>query len=917
MSVVGAGLVGRETELATIAGFARDTSAGALVLRGGPGVGKSVLCDAGVAVAIDAGHLAVRATGVEAERELPLSGLHQLVHALRAHLDAVSEAERRVLSTILTGDVEHGLSPMASGSALLALAEAACAHHPVLLVVDDVQWFDEVSAQAVAFAGRRVSGTGVRMLLVVREEERGSFDATGLDDLGVHELTPDEAEHFLDQRHPGLTPQARTRVLAAAAGNALALEELAGAGRAGDLSDHHEEVPLTRRLVRVFGGRLAELDPVARAELLRGALDGAAAAPSGWARAGRYPMEGIEAAIELGLLRLDARGEPVFRHPLVRSAVVQSATVNERRAAHSVLAARYPNDLVRRAGHLAAATIDPDEAVADELESAARLAMRRGGAVAAIALLRRAAELSPRSEVRNARLAEAAYVAGQAAQLDTARELMAGVQARDVHELAAGVMAQAYAALYEDGDVVRTHRRLVGVLERAGDLDGVTLARLVNVLLAVSQYAADPVLWAATDTTIDALGERVEPRALIYRDAWGDVAGRGRGVRERLLRELLEIDQYEPWDVMRLAVAAYYTDALDEVRSALAAAVRSERSSGAVTNAMTMMHLQLLDQIGSGQWASAEQTGREGLELAREHGYVLFAHQFLVYLGLLAASRGDTEQAEQLRVEVETWARPRRLGLHLGYAEVIGVLNALGAGQYDDAYAAACAIAAPGQFPAYSHQAVRGILDFVEAAVRSGHLEEARVHARAASERGVGDVSPRFGLVVAGALAMTAEESEAGPLFEEAQAHPGAASFPFEHARITLAHGVWLRRNRQYARSRQVLERAVQLFTELGASPWLARAQGELRAAGTTVHHGAFAPVALSAQELQVVRLAAEGLSNKQIGERMFLSPRTVGAHLYRAFPKLGVTTRASLRSALDRAGLGDTTDTAQVGDAT
>ncbi|MFI2104525.1 AAA family ATPase [Isoptericola sp. NPDC019693] len=910
MSVVGPGLVGREVEVAMLADLASGRSDGALVLRGGPGVGKSALCDATVTQAVQAGHTVVRATGVEAESALPLSGLHQLVHALRAHRTGVDDAEQQVLSAVLTGDVSGALSPMACGTALLALAEAAGAHGPVLVVIDDVQWFDDVSAQAVAFVARRLNGgEPVRMLVAMRAGEQGGFDSSGLQEVPVRELTPDEAEFFLDSRYPQLTGQARQRVLAAAAGNVLALEELGRSGwpgtDSGDLAARGE-VPLTRRLERVFGRRLGELDAAARRELLRGALDGAAAASAGPAGAGRYPMRGVDAAIELGLLRLDNAGELMFRHPLVRSAVVQSSTVNERRDAHTVLAGRYPHDLVRRAGHLAAATIDPDEAVAAELEAAAHLAMRRGGAVSAIGLLQRSAELSPRGEARSRRLAEAAYVAGQSAQLGTARELMAGVQVHDPQEAAAGVMAQAYAALYEDGDVVSTHRRLVSLLDRSDGLDPVTRARLVNLLLAVSQYAADPALWSATDRTIDALGEQAEPLSLIYRDAWGDVAGHGPGVRDRVIQELERIHEHDPWDVMRLGVAAYYTDALDEYRSVLADAVRAERQSGAVANAMTMMHLQLLDQIGSGQWGAAEQTGRQGLDLAREHGYVLFAHQFLIYLGVLAASRGGAGRAASLAEEVEAWARPRRLGLHLGYVQLTAVLRALGDGKYEDAYAAACAITGPGQFSAYSHQAVRGVLDFVEAAVRSGHLDEARRHAQAAVDHGLSELSPRFGLVVAGARAMTADDEDAGRLFEVAESHPGTASFPFEHGRIALAHGVWLRRVRQYARARQVLERAVQIFTELGAAPWVVRAQAELRAAGTTVHHGAFAPVSLSSQELQVVRLAAEGLSNKQIGERMFLSPRTVGAHLYRAFPKLGVTNRASLRAALERSGLDD-----------
>ncbi|WP_393087833.1 response regulator transcription factor [Streptomyces sp. LN704] len=351
---------------------------------------------------------------------------------------------------------------------------------------------------------------------------------------------------------------------------------------------------------------------------------------------------------------------------------------------------------------------------------------------------------------------------------------------------------------------------------------------------------------------------------------------------------------------MRLGVAAYHLDALGDQRPLVRRVADREADSGAVTNAMTLLQLVMLDQINSGEWDAAERTGKRGLDLTATHGYALFAHQYHGFLGLIAAWRGDTEGATAALNRLDRWARPRGVGHLTQLAEAIGAAAHLTTGDFEGAYAYAGGLTAPGTFTPYSQQALRTLLDLVESAVHTGRTAQARAHAVAARDQGLPAISPRLAFLTAAALAMTEDDTRAREAFERAVAHPAGAEFPFELARVRLAQGMWLRRARERAAARTCFEQAAEIFDRLGAAPWARRTRAELRAAGAATGRSAHvAATALTAQERQIAELAASGLSNKEIGARLFLSPRTVGAHLYRVFPKLGISSRASLRDAL------------------
>lgn len=905
-------MVGRDEQRAELAAFVGSAAGLALVLRGETGVGKSVLLQDAAAVAEQAGHVVLRAAGVEAESGLPHAGLHQVLHPLLADVARLDDGTRAVFDTAFSRADGDPPSVMSLGIAVLGLLAVAAEDQPLLLVLDDGQWLDDASIDVCGFVGRRLVGSRVRLLVAVRSDLPSRFDTAALPELAVPALADGDAELLLDQRHPGLGTRIRRTVLAQAQGNPLALLELPAhlSSRSGELDDFAGRggVPLPRRLQHVYGARIAALSAAVRTELLMGALDGAGTGVAdGPATAPRYRMRDADEAVAGGLLDIEpATGEFVFRHPLVRSAVVQLATPNQRRAAHQALARIHRDDLERRATHLAAATVDPDDEVAGVLEAAAGSVTRRGGALAAVTWLTRAAELSENRADRSRRLADAAFVAGQSARLGQARRLLRADLGPGAAEPPAAVLASAYQMLYQDGDVRAAHRQVTAAIEKLRDGGandhGEVLTRLTITLLAVSQYSGEPRIWERTHELLASIDGSLTERTRMYGETWSEVVRHGSGWAARLEQATAELPDLAPWDVTRLAVSAYHLDVLGEYRPHLQRVVARELETGAVASGMVMLHLIMLDQLAVGEWDAAERTGQRVLGLAVEHGHQLFVVQSQAYLAQLAAVRGDFGRARDLQAEVDAWARPRGLGFLTQLADAVGTTAALGAGDYETAYLHAIGITPPGTFQPYTYQASRTLLDLVEAALHTGRAEQARRHALAAVDANLPEISPRLALITYGALGMTAgDEQEAEESFALAEAHPAASRFPFEVARIRLAHGIRVRHVRGRVAARPLLAAAAETFERLGAAGWTERARAEVRATGAAPRASTLNLASLTWQERRIADLAASGLTNKEIGERMRLSPRTVSSHLYRIFPKLGITTRAALRDALSR----------------
>ncbi|MQY20646.1 helix-turn-helix transcriptional regulator [Nocardia macrotermitis] len=910
-------LIGRDDEQGQLSAIVTGASGLPLILRGETGVGKSALLEFAVEQALRAGYAVIRATGVEAESELPYAGLHQLLHPLLPHIDGLGEPTRAMFEAVFGRHATQPPSVMALGIAVLNLLAAATSDQPLLLVVDDGQWLDGPSAEVCGFVGRRLSGSAVRLVIAVRADIVSGFDTAALPERVVAPLNAQAAADLLDRRHPVLNTRLRRLVLDRAQGNPLALLDLPIHVEGQADFESPDEVfaehalPVPRRLQRVYGTRIAALADPVRAELLMGALDGVGARPGPGVR---YRMRGIDAAVKDGLLHHDPITGVTFRHPLVRATVVQTATPDERRDAHAALAEVHRDDLERRATHLAAAAVDPDERVAAVLESAAESATRRGGAATAVTWLTRAAELSETDEQRRRRLGEAAYIAGYATRLGQALRIVRSDPVPGGDESPAEVVAWAFTALYRDGDARGVHERVLIAIRALREDDAAeqpeVVLRLLNLLLVTDHYAGDAALWGETFAVLDELGEFVPPLSRIYRDSWSDVVRHGAGMAEQLRRMSENLAELEPWEVVRVASAAYRLDVLHYYGAQLRHMVEREIETGAVVSGLVMLHLITLDRIGSGEWDEAERTATICRDRAAELGYELFVHQSVAYLAQVAALRGRIEEARELLAVAESWARPRGVGILTQLVDAVATSAALGQGDFEAAYLHAIGMTPPGEFAPCVHQAVRGVLDLVEAAVHTGRAAEARRHARAAWDIGLPAISPRLAISTFGALAMTAEtEAEADEMLSLAENHAEARHFPFEIARIRLAYGARVRhRPGGRTRARQFLTPAAESFDRLGARPWAERARRELRATGLAVRAAEVDPGVLTWQERRIAELAAAGLSNKEIGRELYLSPRTVGTHLYRIFPKLGITSRAALRDALS--GEGNASDT-------
>jgi DNA-binding CsgD family transcriptional regulator len=528
------------------------------------------------------------------------------------------------------------------------------------------------------------------------------------------------------------------------------------------------------------------------------------------------------------------------------------------------------------------------------------VSIRRGGLSVAVEWLRSAAELSTDPDRRTELLADAVFVAARAGQVDGAEDLLESTETGDSGS-ALAVLADSYRAFHTHGDVTSTHRRVLDALTKADALDDKTLNRLAYLLLSITNYSGDARHREQTNAALLALQARLDPAVLMYRTEVDDIADTANAVRSMLSGYVELLPQLPAQRMALLSFPAYCAGAMADFRAPLQAAFTQLSEHGASVDAIECGRVVVLDLIATGFWPQAEQVGAACLEMAqRIPGSQLRRHQLLADLGVLAAGRGDTETARRYAAEVSAWATPSGVQRLLDAAERIAVRVGIADADYEAAYQAAVRISPPGHWPLHNiHEVADDMLDSVEAALRFRRPDEARALADEAARLNLAQISPRVAALTIAISAMTAPDADAGELYQSALTHPGIAEFPFDHARIALAQGMWLRRMRRHTDARAALGVAADSFDRLGARPWTERARAELRAAGASAKQSLGEPATLSAQERRIAELAADGQTSKEIAAQLSISARTVDGHLYRAFRKLNVTTRAGLSKAL------------------
>jgi DNA-binding CsgD family transcriptional regulator len=905
-------LVGRGPELSLIVSFLdRAASDGeALIVLGEPGVGKTALLEAGAEAALAAGCRVLRAAGVEFEAEVTFSGLHQVLLPLHQEIAHLDVGHRRALNVALGFGEGPAPDRLVICNATLSILGRAARAQPVLVIVDDLHWLDRASAGVLGFVARRLAGNRVGFLAAARTGEESFFERAGLREIEVGPLDETAASELMSARFPALALAVRQRLLAEAQGNPLAVLELPVAlsrPQRAALQALPALLPLTRRLQALFRSRVGALPERPQRLLLLMALD--ASGDVRLLQATGDHQQGLDelaVAERARLASLNAH-RLTFRHPLIRSAVVELSTVVERRRAHATLAELWADQPDRHVWHLAEATVGRDEHVASLLEEAGDRVLRRGDGVGAVNTLVRAAELSPNARDRARRLAEAAYIGAHVTgELQGASQLLADARRADPERrdsLEAATTA-ASVLLNADGDVDTAHRLLVGAIEaheptRRHDLKA--LEDAAETLLMVCHYGCRPELFAPLDRLLARLGPELPQTLALSSKTLSDPVRTARPVIEQLEDAIAKLrDEADPTLILRTAIAAFYVYRLSDCREALWRVVRDGREGGAIASGIRALALLAFDGFLCGEWDQASQLADEVTDLCEATGY-----RFLNWAGqhthaLLAAGRGDHDRTSRIAREIAQTAAPRGIRSVAHYALHAQALAALGRGDYDEAYRHATAISPAGTFASHVYAALHVPMIIVEAAIHTGRQDEAAAHVKAMRDADIAGLSSRLALLAAGSYAIAAADDSAPGLFEEALAVPDADRWPFELARIQLAYGERLRRTRTITQSRLHLTAALEIFEALSARPWATRAANELRATGQTRHRaGERERDELTPQELEIATLAATGLSNKQIGERLFLSHRTVAAHLYRTFPKLGITSRAALRDAL------------------
>jgi DNA-binding CsgD family transcriptional regulator len=909
-------LVGRDDEVRQvqdlIAGIGER--GGSLLVAGEAGIGKSSILAEATRVARERGLTVLAATGVQAETQLACSGLHQLlrpvIHRLEELPTTQGDALRAAFGMTSQAVPDLFLTALATLEVLSDVAEAA----PLVVVADDAQWLDRATGEVLAFVARRLEAEPIVLLAAIRDGFDSPLRSASLREMHLGRLEPEHAERVLDERAPEVSVEDRARVLRQAIGNPLALVELAEAPAPRDrgdkgLADVSQGPALTERLERAFSARVRDLPAATQQFLLIAALDDEhglseslrAAAILDSTAGSAAGVEVVAPAIEGNVISIDD-GTITFRHPLIRSAIAQSANVLQRSAAHSALAEVMVDDPDRQVWHRAAASLGPDEAIAADLEAAADRAVRQGGTAVAIAGLERAARLSVGKVSRGARLLHAAELAFQLGRYDWMGRIL-----DDVGSL-------------EDPRLERRRRSWMLALSLRGPVTAMEGANIAAAIEAVEDARRDGDVdlaenllsliasrcwWVVPDSSItrrlveaaERLGLSRGDPTLLHTQALTPV--------ERGSSVLAELEHHvragldDPAAARLLGTVAVWIGALDLASDFLVVAVDGLRREGRLGLLARALVAQAWVAVQLGTWSVAVPAAEEGLRLAAETGQPFFPTWAQETQALIAAARGDAARAESLLANVERdavqFASPAMMQI---VVHARGSAS-LAAGRHDEAVSQLRRLNDPAD-PSY-HPVGQGwaVADLAEAAIGSGQVEEVRPIVADLERLATTVPWPWLHIGLRHARAVLAGDDEAEGLFQAAL-DADLTRWPLARARLQLAYGSWLRRQRRIAESRAPLRAARDGFDALGLTSWGERARQELRASGEASRTRSVDVLDhLTPQELHIAQLAARGLSNREIGQQLYLSHRTVGFHLYRIFPKLEITSRAQLAAAL------------------
>jgi DNA-binding CsgD family transcriptional regulator len=904
-------------ELDGLIGAVRAGQSRVLVLHGDPGVGKTALLDYLVGQA--AGCRVLRATGVQSEMELAFAGVHQLCAPVLDQLELLPGPQREALRT--TFGLSQGSVPdrFLVSLAVLGLLSGVAGDQPLICVVDDAQWLDRASAQVLAFVARRLAADPVGLVFAARG---AGEELAGLPELAITGLRNDHARTLLRSVLTGpVDTRIQDQIVAETRGNPLALLELSRGATPAQLAGGFglpAAAPLTGQIEDSFRRQLEALPAETRRLLLLAAAD-----PSGdplllWRAAGRLdiPVQAEAPAVKAGLVEFGALVR--FRHPLARSAAYRSASAQERRAAHRVLA-EVTDALVdpdRRAWHRAQAAAGPDEDIAAELELSAGRAQARGGLAAAAAFLERATTLTPDPMRRAGRALAAAEAMALAGAVGAAQDLLATVDAGPLSEFERAradlVRAQLAFATGRSSEAPALMVAAAKLLEPI-DLD---LARLTYLkALASADFAgrlADPGSDIVAVARAAGAAPAPNPRSAsdLLLDGLAANVNQGYAAGAPILREALSVfaAQSVPPEQELLSLSMAFAAAIetwDDDRWALFTSryVRLAGDLGVLSELPVALSSRVFMLLFAGDLTAASALVEEERAAAEATESYLAPYSSVA----VAALRGNEAEASALIEATLRAVSGRGEGIGITLIEWANAVLSNGLGRYQEALTAAGRAAANPWELSFLNWA---LVELVEAAARSGASETAADAYRRLTERTSASGTDWALGVDARSLALLSQGEQAEERYREAIDRLGRTRIRTELARAHLLYGEWLRRERRRAEARDQLRIAHQMLEAMGMAAFADRASRELAAAGETVRarstpltqaqlRSGRARELLTAQEGQVAWLAREGLSNPEIGARLFISPRTVQHHLSNVFTKLGITSRSQLHTVL------------------
>ena len=912
-------LRGRGRECGALDRLAADVEAGrsrVLVLRGEAGVGKSALVEYLVQNAT--GARTARAVGVESEMEMAFAGLHLLCAPMLGHLDRLPAPQRDALCVAFGLTAGSAPDRFLVGLAVLSLLADVAEDQPLVCVVDDAQWLDRVSAQTLAFVGRRLLAERVALVFAVRGPTPGlptvadADQLVGLPELAVSGLRDDDARALLESAVPGrLDERVRDRIVAESHGNPLALLELPRGLTAAEVAGgfvRPDAQPLAGRIEQSFMRRIGSLPAPTQRLLLVAAAEPVGDVPLLGRVVERLGI-GLGAAAPAeaaGLVEIGAQVR--FRHPLVRSAAYRAADPEDRRAAHHALAeATDPGfDPDRRAWHRALAAVEPDEAVAAELERSADRAEARGGMTAAAAFLQRATELTPDPVGRGIRALAAARATFEAGAPDAALELLTAAEIGPLDELRRAWLARLRGQIVyarrrgghalpllldaadrlervHDGQAREAYLEAVGAAVFAGRLAGRGRMRQVAEAARTAPRPTPPPRPA--DLLLDGL-------AILFTEGYSAGAAPLQRALEAFRRDAgRSEDDVMRWLWLTWPVAGDLWDdaAWHELTTA---AVGRARAAGALNFLPVALSYRAAVHVHAGEFDLASSLIEETDALTDLTGITMLGYSPALLVAWRGEDAGHPAWLDVKTREALTWGEGRPAG---GAAYLTALMNN-GWGQYQTALAAAERV--------YEHEDLGtfgfAVFELVEAGARAGDTQAAGTALRLLTERTTAAGTDWALGVLARSRALLSEGATADALYREAIERLVRSRVAVHLARTHLVYGEWLRREGRRRDAREQLRVAHEMLDGFGANAFAERARRELVATGETVRRSApGVPEALTAKEAQIARLAAEGKTNPEIGAELFISPRTVEWHLHKVFTKLDVDSRGKLHAAL------------------